>query len=88
MESNNQKILKGKSFLNVNPHSSELKLAQVVDNRAAQESTTSKLFKTDVTGTELSEDANKKKTSKIPQFKIRILGEIRSIKYSLLIGSL
>ena len=52
MESNNKKIVKNKSFLTVNAHSSELKLAQVVGNRAAKESSTSKLFKKEYSGDE------------------------------------
>jgi len=79
MESKNKKIIKNKSFLTVNAHSSELKLAQIVSNRAFKESSTSKLFKKEFSGDEVTvgdEENNKiKKTSKVPQVKIRILGE-------------
>ena len=82
MESNNQKILKNKSFLTVNAHSSELKLAQVIGNRASKESSTSKLFKKEFSGDEYTistgqgnQTKKTKKTSKVPQFKIRILAE-------------
>ncbi len=82
MESNNKKIVKNKSFLTVNAHSSELKLAQVVGNRAAKESSTSKLFKKEYSGDEYTistgqgnQTKKTKKTSKVPQFKVRILGE-------------
>ncbi len=80
MESNNQKIVKNKSFLTVNAHSSELKLAQVIGNRASTESSTSKLFKKEFSGDEYTVGGQgntpiKKKTSKVPQFKIRILAE-------------
>ena len=82
MESTNKKIEKGKSFLKVNAHSSELKLAQVIGNRAAESSSTSKLFKKEFSGDEYTistgqgnQTKKTKKTSKVPQFKIRILGE-------------
>ena len=52
MESKNKKIVKNKSFLTVNAHSSELKLAQIASNRAFKESSTSKLFKKEFSGDE------------------------------------
>ena len=82
MESKNKKIVKNKSFLTVNAHSSELKLAQIASNRAFKESSTSKLFKKEFSGDEYTIRTGQgnrrrqvKKTSKVPQVKIRILGE-------------
>ena len=82
MESKNKKIVKNKSFLTVNAHSSELKLAQIASNRAFKESSTSKLFKKEFSGDEYAISTGQgnqtkkvRKTSKVPQVKIRILGE-------------